>query len=259
MIATNGRFGLSTASPEEVELLLHEVAGRALREDDARGRAVGAVRGAEGVVHVHVAEPRERGAEGLDRLGVGLDRRAVLLLDLALLLDVEAEVLEEGDLARLQGRAGLLDLGADAVVQERHRLAEELRELLRHRLQGVLRDLLPVRAAQVAHEHQARALAEHVLDGGQRGAQALVVLHLAVLDRHVEVHAHDHALAREVEVLDEELGHGPCPCSAVLVKRGGPLRAAPRESRGSPPGPAESYFAPSFFAMWRSRSITRFE
>jgi hypothetical protein len=35
----------------------------------------------------------------------------------------------------------------------------------------------------------------------------------------------------------------------VLVKRGGPPRAAPRETRGSPPGPALSYFAPSFFAM----------
>jgi hypothetical protein len=97
-------------------------------------------------------------------------------------------------------------------VEELHRLAEELGELLRHRLQGVLGDLLPVRAAEMAHEHEARPLAEHVLDGGQRGAQALVVLHLAVLDRHVEVDAHDHALAPEVEVLDEELGHGPCPC-----------------------------------------------
>ncbi len=250
MIATNGRFGVFDRVAQEVELLLHEVAGRALLERDAGHRAVGPVGGAEGVVHEHVAEPGERGAEGLHGLGVGLDRRPVLLLHLPFLLDVEAEILEEGDLARREGRAGTLDLGSDAVGLEPHRLSEELRELLRHRLERVLRDLLPVRSAQVAHEHQARALAEHVLDGGQRGAQALVVLHLAVLHRHVEVHAHDHALALEVEVLDEELGHGRRPFSCRSREKGRPLLGPPPGNPGDvPPGTAQSYFAPSFFAM----------
>jgi hypothetical protein len=70
MIATNGPLRVLDGVAEEVELLLHQVAGRALRKRDAGDRAVGAVRGAEGVVDVDVAELRERGAEGLQRLGV---------------------------------------------------------------------------------------------------------------------------------------------------------------------------------------------
>jgi hypothetical protein len=49
---------------------------------------------AERVVDVDVAEPGEAGAERRDRLGVGLPRRAVLQLHLALLLYVEAQVLK---------------------------------------------------------------------------------------------------------------------------------------------------------------------
>ena len=59
------------------------------------------MRGAEGVVDIDVAELRQRGAERLDRLRVRLRRRAVLVLDLALLLDVETEVLEERDVTIL--------------------------------------------------------------------------------------------------------------------------------------------------------------
>ena len=143
-----------------------------------------------------------------------MTERAVLLLDLALLLDVEAQVLEERDLAGLQRGAGLLDLGADAVGAGTSPACRAARASFSATgLSEYFAIFCPSGRPEVAHQHQARALAEHVLDGGQRGAQALVVLHLAVLDRHVEVDAHEHALALEVEVLDEELGHGPCPCS----------------------------------------------
>jgi branched-subunit amino acid aminotransferase/4-amino-4-deoxychorismate lyase len=117
---------------------------------------------------VSTGRPGEGGAEGLHRLGFGLDRRSILLLDLALLLDVEAQVLEQRHLARLQGSARLLHLGPHAVIEELDGLAEELREPVRHRLQRVLGVVaLPVRAAEMAHEHEVSALVEHVLDGGE--------------------------------------------------------------------------------------------
>jgi hypothetical protein len=57
----------------------------------------------------------------------------------------------------------------------------------------------------VGHQDHLRALVAQVLDGGQRLLQALVALDHAVLQRHVEVDAHDHALAGDVQILDEQL------------------------------------------------------
>ena len=50
-----------------------------------------------------------------------------------------------------------------------------------------------------AQDHR-RARVEQVLDRRQRRADARVVGDRAVLDRHVEVDAHEHALARDVEL-----------------------------------------------------------
>ncbi len=196
-------------------------------------RAVGAVGGAEGVVDVDVAELRERGAEGLHRLGVGLHRAAVLLLDLALFLDVEAQVLEQHDLAGLQRRAGLSrPPGRRSRAGTCTGLPSSSASRFGDGLERVLRELLPVGPAEVAHQHEARALVEHVADRRQRRAQTLVVLDLAVLDRHVEVDAHQDAPAREGEVFDEELGHASLPTSR---RPSSPCSAAdPRSGSSSP-------------------------
>lgn len=61
-------------------------------------RAVGC---AEGVAHEDISELSEAGAEGCDFFGVGLCRGAILIFYFALFFDVEAEVLEENDLAGL--------------------------------------------------------------------------------------------------------------------------------------------------------------
>ena len=60
----------------------------------------------------------ERGTEGGGGGGRGLELLAGGADALALLLDVEAEVLQEEDRARGGVRARGLDLGADAVLQE---------------------------------------------------------------------------------------------------------------------------------------------
>ncbi len=85
--------------------------------------------GAEGVIHINVAEFREAGAKFRDLCWIGLHRIAVGVLGLAFFLDVETHVFEEDDFARLEGSAGGLDFRSDAVVEKLHRLAEQFLEL----------------------------------------------------------------------------------------------------------------------------------
>jgi hypothetical protein len=82
------------------------------------------VGGAEGVVDVDIAEFAEGGAEGGNLGGVRAEARAVFLLGLALLLDVEAEILEQEYLARLERGRGLLSDGPYALGREGDRTAE---------------------------------------------------------------------------------------------------------------------------------------
>ena len=59
-------------------------------------------------------------------------------------------------------------------------------------------------------QHDARAAREQRLDGRERGAHARVVGDAIALERHVEVHAHERALAAQLrvgEIADRFLGH----------------------------------------------------
>ena len=52
-------------------------------------------------------------------------------------------------------------------------------------------------------------MAECVFDGGQGGADAIVVgdFRTVVAEGHVEINAHEDPLVLEIEVLNRELGH----------------------------------------------------
>ncbi len=165
-----------------------------------RGR-VRAVRGAEGVVDVQVAELGERASEALV---------------VRLLSSEEARVLEKKDLARLELRRGLHRLvGVGAFHELDARLRERL-EVPRDGLERVLGLGLPFRPAEVGEKHHARAVIEQIVDGGKRGADARVIAHAAVLvHRNVEVHAHERALAAQLgvgEVANGFLVHLLCCC-----------------------------------------------
>ena len=168
---------------------------------------------AESVVAVDVAVGGEHLghllALGLE-LGLGglnlLVGHVVGLLDLGGLFLVEAGVLKHQHFAGLEG-GGLVG-GLEAVGREGHGLVQALGEILGD---GLERELglvaLALRTAQVAHQHQRAAVVEHVLDGGQGALNAGVVLDDAILHGHVEIHAHDHALAGEVHVTQCLLVH----------------------------------------------------
>ena len=99
---------------EGLELLLHEQAGDARHlAGHAHHRGVGAVRRAEGIVDIDVAQLGERCLERRDRALLRPDRLddhlALLDLALALLLEMKAQVLEHEDrpLRRADGSSGV--------------------------------------------------------------------------------------------------------------------------------------------------------
>jgi hypothetical protein len=150
------------------------------------------VRGAEGVEHEDVTV----GGELLGDLGV------VLLLAL-----VEADILEDEDVARLDLGDGLLSLLAVGVVDELHFVAGELSELLCCRLEGELGlGAIALGAAEMAHEHDAGTVLLQILDRRDSGLDAGVIRDNAVPQGHIEVDAHEDALALDVDVANCLLG-----------------------------------------------------
>lgn len=102
---------------------------------------------------------------------------------------MEAQVLEEDNLAVASLVDDALDLGADTVGREGHRLAQQLLKLRHHGLQAVLGIGAAVGASQVGHQdHCLGAVVEGMLDGGDGARNALVVGDLLVgIERDVEV------------------------------------------------------------------------
>ena len=147
-----------------------------------------AVCGAEGVVDVD-----------LSHVGHSLCQSCVIL-GLALL---EANVLKQNSLARLYLCRELLCVLADNVLRELDFLTEQLGQALCDRRQGVLHVELALRTAQVRAQNNCCVVAEQVLDGLERCADALVIGDVAVLVlRNVEVAADDNLLTGNVNILD---------------------------------------------------------
>ncbi len=117
-----------------------------------------------------------------------------------LLARVEAQVLQEQDVPRIEALDDALDFRADAVVHETHRARERLREGRRDRRERELRLALAFRLAQVRGADDARPGLDRGANRRQRFADSGVVGDTALLERHVEVHAKEETLAGEVEV-----------------------------------------------------------
>ena len=117
---------------------------------------------------------RARCAEGRLLSRRGLDFVAVGLEALALLLQVEAQVLEDNDRAGRRAGARGLDLRTHAVGQELDRLLHDLAQLLGDGLEGLLRVGVALLVelegpAEVAHQDDGLcALRERHLDARDR-------------------------------------------------------------------------------------------
>jgi hypothetical protein len=108
---------------------------------------------------------------------------------------VEAQVLQHQHFAGLQRRG--LGLGIRPTIRgEEHGLAQQTAQVFGDGLQAHGRVHLALRAAEVAHQDRAAAIAQDLVHRGHDGPRAVVVGHFAVgVLRHVEVHAHQRFLA----------------------------------------------------------------
>ena len=150
---------------------------------DAVRRGLGAMRGAERVVDVNVAQRCDLAGEGL----------VVLLLAL-----VDAAVLEQHHLARLHVHA------ADPVAPERHLAPEQFAQAPGDGGERILRpELAFLGPPQVRGDHHRGAFLQREADARQRGADARVVGDGAGLVlRHIEIGADEDPLAAQLK-----LGH----------------------------------------------------
>ena len=160
-----GTLGLLGEAVEDLDLLLDEEAG-SRRQDlgevvDAR---LLAVHDAEAVRHERVAELSELRGE-----------RAALRVVLRRLARVEPEVLDDRDVAVLEGRDRLVGGLAHGVARERDRLAEQLRQSLCDRLEAVLRVGRAVGAAEVRADDDAGALVDEGVERGERCPHTAIV------------------------------------------------------------------------------------
>ena len=165
------------------------------------GGGMRTVRGAEGVVDIHFSQ----GSQLLGKGGI------VLFLFL-----MEADVLQQHDLAILEAGSQRLGGGADHVIGHLHLHAQHFAEALGDGLEGILHVKLALGAAQVGAQDHSGAVLHQVLDGGQRATQPVFVGDdLVFVHGHVKIAADKHSLAFDLNVLDGFLRHNVH--SSVLV------------------------------------------
>src|SRR4051794_17354074 len=145
-----------------------------------------AMRRREGVVDPDVAELGQLRGE----------RRIVLFF-----LWMEAGILQTKDVAVLHRSDRLLCGLADAVIRKRDRLADHLRQRRSDRFQRVL-GIASLGSAEMRQQDHLAALAGYVEDGWNDPFQPRGVGDAAILHGHVEIDAHQQALALYVEVIE---------------------------------------------------------
>ena len=117
------------------------------------------------------------------------------------LAGVEAGILQQQNVAGLQAADRRLCRLADAVLGEGDGPADRLGDFVRQRRQRLLR-IAALRPAEMRQQDDLAALVGDLGDGRRHALDARGVGDLAVLHRHVEIDAQQHALAGEVGVIE---------------------------------------------------------
>ena len=138
------------------------------------------------------------GDEGVAELGVLAGELFALLVNLGGLTGIEADVLEQGDLAITQGGDGLGGRRSNDVGGQRDLHAGQLGEARGNGGQREGGIDLTLGAAEVGHDDDLRTGVGEGLKCRQRRADTAVVGDDAVLERNVEVGADEDALAAQV-------------------------------------------------------------
>src|SRR4029453_13948929 len=126
-------------------------------------------------------------------------------------LGLEADVLEQSDIAVLHMRNDFLRHFPNCVVAENDRLMDERMQMFADRAKRIFWHRLSVGPAKMRHQYCFGAMFTQVVDG----RQALWIprflsntdLSAAIFSRHVEVHPHQNALPAYIQIANRELRH----------------------------------------------------
>jgi len=124
-----------------------------------------------------------------------------------LLLLVEAEVLEQEDVAIRHLRDRGLHIVTDAVIHFGDRAVHELGQPGGNRVQPKGINGFSLRPSQMRAQDDFRPMVHQVRDGGDGGTDAAIVRDLAVLQGDIEVHPAENALAAYLNIFDGLLVH----------------------------------------------------
>src|SRR5262245_33158928 len=193
---------------------------------------MGAVRGGKGIVDEEVAER-----------GQLRDKSRIV----ALLAGMEAGVFQAQDVAGFHGVHRRRGAFTDAILRERHGALENVGER-RHDATERLGRIGPLRAPEMGEQDHPAALVRDLPDGRSDALDAGRISDLAVLDRHVEIDAHEHALPPDIGLI-EGAEHVSSPsvrwCDTELPQRN--YRSSSGKIRSACPSPPR--YRPS---GWRS-------
>ena len=183
--ATNGRSGFEIGFAEIGQFLFHQQAGGRLAHElgDAHNRSMRAMRRAKGVADEKPIAERGK-----------LLRKSFVV---GFFFGVKAHIFEQQHCRRCA--SALLFASASAPTQSAANstgLPSSSCKPRGHRRKAVLRIHFALGPAEMRREHQPRAALIGKPQRGQGLADARVVGHFAAIERHVEIHADEDALAR---------------------------------------------------------------
>ena len=114
---------------------------------------------------------------------------------------------EQQDLSGLQSSSQLFRHRPHAILGKADRTTQQLLQAIAYRFQREGRIELTLGTAQVAHQNQRRALPTINYALEQGGNDSVVVVHLAVPNRHIEIDPHQDPLVPQVQIGDRVLLH----------------------------------------------------
>src|SRR5260370_36988060 len=126
---------------------------------------------------------------------------------------MKPQIFQKQGLALFQLRGYVLSFGSNALRAEAHVFAtrqffvQHHAQPLGHRLQAHLRFRLALGSSQMRGQNESRPVPQGVLDRRKGFANSRVVHNPSVLERHVEVDAHEDSVTVEREIADRQLGH----------------------------------------------------
>jgi hypothetical protein len=136
-----------------------------------------------------------------------LSRKSVIV---AFLTRMEAQVFEKAHISRRHFSNRFDHRWTDAIIQRGNGPAQKGSQPLAHRSQAQGIVDLASGSTEVGAQHHLALPLQQVLDGGQGGAQAMIVIgdeFRALLNRHVEVNPDQDGLSVDIQLGERTLGH----------------------------------------------------